>query len=95
MSENELEQEIRALLRRYGLYGYHTHDSRRSPAGWPDWVILGRGLLFRELKSTGGYLTPAQRRVGYMLKAAGQDWDVWRPADLESGRIQRELERIS
>src|SRR5262249_26560390 len=31
---------------------------------------------------------------GSMLRNAGVSWDVWRPDDLQSGRIQRELEAI-
>lgn len=51
-------------------------------------------MILRELKTDTGKLTPEQERWGLMLRHAGQDWDVWRPADLHSGRIQRELEAI-
>ncbi|MCW2900619.1 MAG: hypothetical protein JWO67_2884, partial [Streptosporangiaceae bacterium] len=51
-------------------------------------------IIFRELKSADGQLTGEQRRVGYLLQAAAQDWAVWRPADLVSGRIERELAAI-
>lgn len=97
MSEAELERAVRDLLKRHGLYGYHTTDSRWSTArGFPDWVIIGRrGILWRELKSPWGQLTPDQRRVRNLLVAAGADWDVWRPADLESGRIDREMSAIA
>ena len=29
-----------------------------------------------------------------LLEAAGISWDVWRPSDLQSGRVLRELEAI-
>lgn len=91
MTEAELDRAVRDVIALYGLYGYHTYDSRRSARGWPDWVVVGRRLLFRELKTIDGRLTSEQRKVGYLLQAAGADWDVWRPGDLVSGRIAREL----
>lgn len=94
MTEAQLEREVRRLLKERGLYGYHTHDSRGSESGWPDWVIVGRRILYRELKSTDGQLSPAQSRWRNLLVAAGSDWAVWRPADLVSGRIATELAGI-
>lgn len=94
MTEAHLEREVRRLIARYGLWGYHTHDSRRSAPGWPDWVIVGSGILYRELKSPYEQPSGDQRDVGYRLQAAGADWAVWRPLDLESGTIARELEAI-
>jgi hypothetical protein len=51
--------------------------------------------LFRELKSERGVLTPEQRQVGEMLQHAGQSWRVWRPSDLLSGQIARELTEVA
>lgn len=98
MTEIELEVEVRRLLADHRLYGYHPYDSRRDAGGWPDWVILGLGrgrLLFRELKTDSGQLSPAQSRVRNLLVTAGQDWAIWRPADLRSGRIERELAALT
>lgn len=96
MTEAELEAEVRRLLADRRLYGYHPYDSRRDTAGWPDWVILGRGrILYRELKTDFGQLSPEQSRVRNLLVVAGADWDIWRPVDLRSGRIQRELAALS
>lgn len=94
MSEADLEAAVRDLLKTFGLWGYHPYDSRRSEPGWPDWVIVGRRILYRELKSADGQLAPAQVRVRNLLQAAGADWAVWRPADLVSGRISAELAAI-
>ncbi len=64
MSEEELYASIRdhpTLLRGWRLY--HTRDSRRSPAGFPDLVLVSRGrgrLLFVELKSDTGRVRPEQ-----------------------------------
>lgn len=78
-----------------GVRWYHTHDSRRSPSGWPDLVLCGTsGLIFRELKSETGTVTPEQRGWGSWLTRVGCDWAVWRPRDLRSGVIARQLEAI-
>lgn len=97
MSEAELERAVRDLLKLYGLHGFHAHDSRRSAGpGYPDWTICGvGGLIFRELKSDVGQLSPEQRRWRNVLQAAGADWSVWRPADLQNGRIEREMRAVA
>lgn len=50
--------------------------------------------MLRELKTEKGRLTRDQETWGSMLRNAGISWDVWRPADLHSGRVQRELTAI-
>lgn len=96
MNEPELDCEVHRLLHDYGLLAYHVEDSRRvSLKGWPDLVILGRAVLFRELKADTGRTAHAQTQVGRLLQAGGADWAVWRPRDLTSGRIERELEAVA
>ncbi len=79
---------------------YHTYRSDRSPAGFPDYVIVWRPkhgpgrMLVRELKSSTGRVTPAQQEWLDCLAQAGQDVGVWRPADWESGLIARELTQL-
>lgn len=93
MSEDELENRLRELLRVYRLYGFHCRDARQSYGpGFPDWCIISpKGVLFRELKSQTGELKSSQRRVRDLLLAAGEDWSLWRPSDLRSGRVEAEL----
>jgi hypothetical protein len=98
MTEAELQEQVRLMCNQLGLYHYHPHDSRRSAAGWPDSVIISqrtRRIIFRELKTERGILTSEQKRVGYLLVAAGEDWAVWKPHDLYDGSIQRELVELS
>lgn len=102
--ERWLQDQVRALCVDLGLAVQHMEDSRRAwLPGWPDLVILGTVqqyalspvILYRELKRQHEDPTSEQRRVGYLIQAAGGDWAVWRPDDLLSGRIARELTAIS
>lgn len=95
MAEKTLDAHVRVICRDLGLLVYHTFDSRRSTAGFPDLVVVGPGgVLFRELKTQKGRLTPAQVMWGDALRAAGVNWGVWRPADLVSGRVAQELAAV-
>ena len=94
MTERQLHAAVTDLCKMLALPVYHTYDSRRSAHGWPDVAICGTRLILRELKTARGRVTAAQERWGHALVLAGTDWDVWRPADLRSGRITRELNDI-
>ena len=76
---------------------FHVRDSRRSTGdGYPDWTLLGPDrLMFRELKRETGRTTAAQDAWLAALRGAGQDADVWRPSDLLSQRIGRELAALA
>jgi hypothetical protein len=97
MPETQLDAEVVKLVKALHLVTFHTRDSRRADgAGFPDRVIVGRGgVLWRELKREWSDLRPAQTTWKYQLLACGQNWDVWRPSDLMSGRIRRELLAIT
>lgn len=95
MSEEQLQKAIVGAAQRAGWFVYHTYDSRRSTAGYPDLhlVHLTRGLsVFRELKTEKGRLTPDQIRWIQALTAAGVDAGVWRPADWFDGTVSALLE---
>jgi hypothetical protein len=95
MTEAQLQAAVTDLCKLYGIWWYHTHDSRKSVPGWPDLALCGpKGLIFRELKSQRGRLRPEQQAWGDRIRQCGQDWNVWRPDDLHSGRIIRELQAI-
>lgn len=95
MTEAELQTAVRDLARRLGLRCYHTADSRRSDAGWPDLAIVGRRLLLRELKTETGRIRPEQKDWIADLQGAGVDVAVWRPSDWRSGRIAAELTAVA
>lgn len=95
MREADFDRRVRELIAEMLLYVHHTPDSRRSAAGWPDLVIVGRRVLYRELKSARGVLSGEQVRMRDRLLWARADWAVWRPRDLYSGRIESELIAIT
>ena len=95
MKEAHLQEAVIDMCRLFGVAWYHAYSSRRSVPGWPDLALCGsHGFMLRELKTASGSLTPEQQHWGLMLGAAGVSWDIWRPDDLRSGRIQRELLNI-
>lgn len=106
MPEGELQREVRQLCDSLGLLVDHVENSlaaRRWVSGWPDLQIFGTcranfarpAVLYRELKREGEQPTPEQRRVGLIIQSAGGNWGVWKPSDLLSGRIARELGAIA
>jgi len=85
MTEKEFEAKLREIADLYGYACYHTHDSRRSDAGWPDLVLCkAPRLVFAELKtdSKRSKASPAQVKWLRDLEASGQEVALWRPAEL-------------
>jgi hypothetical protein len=61
VSERDLSGFVADCARLFGWRRYHTWLSRRSPAGFPDEVLVRPPrLVFAELKSDRGRLTPEQ-----------------------------------
>ena len=85
VSEREFQQQFIALASLLGwTLRYHTYDSRRSREGFPDWVLVNRRLarvLFVELKTDTGKLTPKQAEWIATLKECGQEAYCLRPRD--------------
>jgi hypothetical protein len=103
MSEDELLASVTCgtrskpgLCRLLGLRWYHPWNSKHSVGGWPDLAIAGPdAILFAELKSQRGRVSPAQREWIAALERAGQRVCVWRPVQFLSGEIQRELAALA
>lgn len=84
-SEKTLEGWVKELAKLFGYKYYHTWRSFHSPAGFPD-DILARPprLIFAELKSDKGELTPEQEAWLDLLAACpGAEVYLWRPDDFE------------
>jgi hypothetical protein len=74
-----------------------TPDSRkiRGYGGWPDITLMSPyALMLREVKTTGDILRPMQRWAGNRLLQMGLDWAVWTEQDLQSGRVDAELDSL-
>lgn len=95
LTEEQFQQQVIDLAKLHGYtLIYHTRDSRRSQPGFPDLVLVSehRGrALFRELKTETGRVSPAQFSWISGMLLAKLNVGVWRPSDLKSGRIIKDL----
>lgn len=92
MSEAQLQQAVVDCARHLGYRVYHTYDSRRSDAGFPDLVLVrGPHLIFAELKSEKGRLSGFQVRWLEALEETSALTFVWKPQDWVSGAIEQIL----
>jgi hypothetical protein len=83
MLEREWQEQVLELAKLYRWIHFHAHDSRRSPAGFPDLVLWRERVIYAELKTNTGSLTGDQERVIHQLIDAGAEVYVWRPRDLD------------
>ena len=94
LTEKEFQDQVVELAQTLGWLVYHTYDSRKSVPGFPDLVMVRNGsLLFAELKSEKGKVTPEQREWLFELggvsvipdnrSSAAWTYEVrlWRPSD--------------
>lgn len=93
MKESILQSRVAKYAADRGALHYHTHNSERSEGGFPDSVIVGNWIMFRELKSDSDSATVSKKQREWILRleAVGADVDVWYPIDWERGRIQNEI----
>jgi hypothetical protein len=94
MTEAQLQAAVVDLARYLGLTVWHDVDSRRNLAGFPDLVLIGRKVLWLELKRQTGRVRPEQQAFLSRLVRAGQDARVIRPADWLDGTVERLLRSI-
>ncbi len=83
MTEKEWLDAVLQTAQLFGWRTYHTFDSRRSPAGFPDLVLVRPPrLLFVELKTTKGRVTAKQLEwVGALADCTTIEAGVFRPTD--------------
>ena len=81
--EEVFGEAVRAYAKTMGWLAYHTHDSRRSDPGWPDWVFCRPPrIVIAELKTASGRPTKAQARwIAALQECPGMEVRVWRPRD--------------
>jgi hypothetical protein len=90
VTEAQFQNRTIQLAKGCGWRVYHTHDSRRSEAGFPDLVLVkGSVIAFVELKSERGKVSPEQTTWMQILHDAachpkGRVYTrVWRPHDTD------------
>ena len=85
ITERAFAQQVVDLAHLHGWMVYRTWLSVRSPAGYPDLTLCrGERLLFAELKSDTGTLTPEQRAWLTALDGVpGVETYAWRPRNLD------------
>ncbi len=85
VTEKEWQRTVVEAASVLGWSCYHTHDSRRSNAGFPDLVLVhpDYGVVYMELKSTRGRPSPAQNQWIALLQTVGECAGVFWPDDWE------------
>lgn len=95
VSERDFQRSVIELAKTLGWKVGHFHDSRRQvrpnvfvgdkdAAGFPDLVLIRRDrLLFAELKTERGKLSPKQLEWLGLLELAEQWTYVWRPSMMD------------
>ena len=74
--ESEFQSDVILAARLFGYLCYHTHDSRRSPSGFPDLVLAKNGaVLIAELK-TDTAVVDDDDQIKWLLATHGV---IWRP----------------
>lgn len=106
MREAAWQAQVVELAGYYRWWVFHPFDSRRSEPGWPDLTLVRAGeLIWAELKTDKGRLTPAQVAVGERLAAVAAlapnvYYYVWRPRDFEAvharlRKLGQDADRVS
>jgi hypothetical protein len=85
VSEAEFMATVVDAAEKLGWLCYHTYDSRRSTAGFPDLVLARAGeVIFAELKSAKGTTTREQEQWLLTLSSVKHVAAVvWRPQELD------------
>lgn len=80
-SESAFATDVRKIARIRHYWSYHTQFSKWSEKGLPDWLFVrGQRVIWAELKTDHTTITPHQARVITILRNAGEEVHIWRPA---------------
>ena len=92
-TEKQFQSSVMQLARLTGWCFYHTHNSRKSAAGFPDLVLVRKHrLIFAELKTDKGKVSVDQELWLAALGAVpGIEALCWRPSDW--GEIETTLKK--
>ena len=82
--EAMFQSAVIAAAKLHGWMHYHTYDSRRSVAGFPDLVLVrGKRLIFAELKANdNSHPSAAQQEwINALVRTGSCEVYVWRPSN--------------
>ncbi len=84
-TEKQFTQQVKDLAQMLGYRYYHPWLAIHSPRGFPDvCLIKGKRLIFAELKTDKGVVSPAQTEWLEALKATGKcEVYLWRASQLQ------------
>ena len=83
LAEKIVQDSIVELAGMLGWLVYHTHDSRRSQAGFPDLVLVRERVIYAEIKRVGKQPRPSQVEWLNALSRAGAEVYLWTEADYD------------
>jgi hypothetical protein len=94
MPETVFQSKVGNYATGKGALHYHTYNSERSDGGFPDSVIVGNYVMFRELKSDSDSATVSKKQREWIerLESVGADVGVWWPIDWETNKVQAEID---
>ena len=84
MLEKDWQAQVIETARLLGYRHFHTYRSTRSPEGFPDLVLVGRRVIFIELKREKTQPTDRQKHWLTMLHKAGAEVYLARPRHLQA-----------
>ena len=82
-TEADFQNDVLALAQLYGWLWFHDADSRGSPPGFPDLVLVkSPRVVFAELKTRRGKLRRKQQEwLAALMGCDGVETYLWRPDD--------------
>jgi len=85
ITEKQFREQVKELCKVFHWKAYFTWLSMHSPDGFPDFnMVRGGRIIYAELKSERGKVTPAQMEWLTALIATGKcEVYLWRPANFE------------
>ena len=80
--EADFQRQVQDMARIHGWLDWHVLKAKGMRAGFPDLLLLRPPeLIWVELKSAKGKVTPAQTEMHEKLRECGQKVYVWYPDD--------------
>jgi hypothetical protein len=85
ISEKAFQAQVVRLAQLYRWAYYHTYNSQRSVPGYPDLTLVRPPrLIFAELKTESGKVTPAQQTwFDLISQCEGVEVYIWRPSQFD------------